>query len=250
MPAPPLSEWAATLQTARTGARDALGRLLEPHRAELTRIARRKLPPCLRSKASAADLVQDALLEAQRCFADFRGQSPAELQGWLRAIVRCKVANFARGFCDCAKRCQGREVPLGSLAALALADHSPSPSQTAIRHEEMGQLEQTLARLPGRYREVIRLRHWERRPFEEIGERLSCSAPAARMVLRRAVAALREAMQTPPAAARPATPAAGAGRTAPHCHSAPKTAGKPSPPDLRAAPAERGTHPERGQSPR
>lgn len=64
-----------------------------------------------------------------------------------------------------------------------------------IYHEgRTRQLEEAIASLSDEYREVILLRQFEERSFAEIGERMSRSPDAARMLLTRAMAALSVAM--------------------------------------------------------
>src|ERR1700751_3723750 len=96
-----VAEW---LPGARAGSPEALGQLLEACRGYLLLIAQREIDPDLRAKGGASDLVQQTFLEAQRDFADFRGETEAELLGWLRQILLHNLASFARKFRETAKR--------------------------------------------------------------------------------------------------------------------------------------------------
>jgi DNA-directed RNA polymerase specialized sigma24 family protein len=51
-----------------------------------------------------------------------------------------------------------------------------------------------LGRLTERHRTVIRLRVWDRLPFERIGAAMGVSEVAARMLYARALASLRESL--------------------------------------------------------
>src|SRR5262249_59741442 len=102
--AEPLEDGAAWLPAARAGSRAALGQALESFRDYLLLIAERELAPDLRAKGGASDLVQETFLEAQRDFADFRGDTEAEFRAWLRRLLLHNVANFARHYRDTAKR--------------------------------------------------------------------------------------------------------------------------------------------------
>ena len=62
------------LRQARAGSSPALGELLELYRSYLALLARVQIGQRLQGKVDAADLVQDAFLEAHRHFAQFRGQ--------------------------------------------------------------------------------------------------------------------------------------------------------------------------------
>ena len=75
---------------------DAINR----HRGYLLFLARREFPERLQGKLGPSDVVQQTLLEACRDLDQFRGESSAELAGWLRQIlanqVRKAVLYFGR----------------------------------------------------------------------------------------------------------------------------------------------------------
>src|SRR5437773_7487633 len=100
----PLQDVAQYLPAARSGSREALGRVLEAYRAYLLLIANRQLDPELRAKGGASDLVQETFLEAQRDFAHFHGDSPGEVQAWLKQLLLHNLANFARRYRETGKR--------------------------------------------------------------------------------------------------------------------------------------------------
>ena len=59
------------------------GAALERYRSYLHLLARTQLDGRLRGKFDASDIVQQTLLKAHASLAQFRGQGPAELAGWL-----------------------------------------------------------------------------------------------------------------------------------------------------------------------
>jgi RNA polymerase sigma factor (sigma-70 family) len=63
-----------------------------------------------------------------------------------------------------------------------------------IVQEQRRALDEALQRLPPTYREVLQLHFEERRRFAEIGNRLQCSAEAARKMVGRALERLRQEM--------------------------------------------------------
>jgi RNA polymerase sigma-70 factor (ECF subfamily) len=191
------------LPAARAGSPEALGQALEACRNYLLLIADQELDQDVRAKGGASDLVQETFLEAQRDFAAFHGDSPAELRAWLRRLLLNNLANFTRGFRATAKRQIAREVPLdaGSSSvdrAGALAADAPSPSGEAMAKEQAEALDRALQRLPPDYRRVITLRHQEQRSFEDIGNLMQRSPNAARMLWLRAVERLRRELDQPP----------------------------------------------------
>jgi RNA polymerase sigma-70 factor (ECF subfamily) len=192
------------LRAARAGSRSALGRALEACRPLLLKIAEDDLPPELRGKVGASDLVQESMADAVRGFAGFVGGTEDEWRAWLGQVLRNNLRDCVRHYCDAEKRDVRREVPLaqGSASSLRgrippLADpHRPEdPLQTT---EETVRLEQALAQLSEDQQQVLRLRNQERLPFEEIGQRLGKSANAARKLWARAVERLGELLEGPP----------------------------------------------------
>ncbi len=199
----PTNRVARLLAQARQGSREALGELLEGHRDFLQHLAERELDPDLRAKGGASDLVQQTFLEAQRDIGQFRGQTDAELAGWLRQMLLNNLASFSRRFRDTGKRHLGCEVSLedsredeGGLRAV-LADSDPGPLEKAMREENLRLLREALERLPPDDRELVQLRFWDELPFEEIGQRLQRSPDGVRKVFKRVVERLSDEMNTP-----------------------------------------------------
>jgi RNA polymerase sigma-70 factor (ECF subfamily) len=163
-------------------------------------IAGEELDSDLQAKAGASDLVQDTLLEAQRGFADFKGDTHRQLLAWLRRILLNNLANFNRRYRRTQRRQVAREVSLDADPRLSglLKSDSSTPSGKTIRREEVEALEQALLKLPEHYRQVIVMRHRENRSFAEIGKQLERSADAARMLWWRALENLAEQLSDGP----------------------------------------------------
>jgi RNA polymerase sigma-70 factor (ECF subfamily) len=176
------------LELARQGEAEALGRLLENYRPYLLRIATQEVPQGLQAKLGDSDVVQETILEALRCFAAFRGEAPAELQGWLRTILLRQVSQASQRFVATDKRRLDREVPLPQLgdSAEVLAADQSTPSAAAGREEQTARVQAVLSRLPEQYRQVLVWREWDDLPFAEIARRLDKSVDAARMLWWRA----------------------------------------------------------------
>jgi DNA-directed RNA polymerase specialized sigma24 family protein len=87
-------------------------------------LARLQLDSRLQAKLDASDVVQQTLLQAHEHRAQFRGESEAELAGWLRTILGNVLAAAIRRFAADA-RDLGRERSLQD----SLAESSAAPKQ-------------------------------------------------------------------------------------------------------------------------
>src|SRR5262245_22930182 len=149
---------------------------LERFREYLHLLARLHLDPRLQSKLDSSDLVQQTLLQAHQNLHKFRGQSEAEFAAWLRVILAHAVANELCKFRQ-AKRDLTLERSLedaldqssARLEAWLAADQS-SPSDQAVRHEQLLRLAEALAQLPDEQRSAIELHHLKGFPVTDIEE--------------------------------------------------------------------------------
>ncbi len=174
------------------------GGLLQGCRQYLLMIANEVIGSRLQAKLGASDLVQETFVEAQRHLAAFRGRTQAELHAWLRKILECRLANLRRSYLATEKRAVGREVAIETMLAASdgngevLASRAPSPSNHAIQSELTRALVQALVCLPERYQQAVAWRHQEQLSWDEIGQRMGCTADAVRKVWSRAIRQLRE----------------------------------------------------------
>src|SRR5205814_6592122 len=143
----------------------ASGPQVERFREYLCLLARAHLPPRHPSKIEASDIVQQTLLEAYEQRGDFRGQSDGELAVWLKQMLVHNLADALRGG-ERAKRDVRRERSLEIAiedsfcrAEDWLAGSDPSPSQAAMRVEQLLGLAQEVAKLPDEQRDAVVLHH-------------------------------------------------------------------------------------------
>jgi len=160
-------------------------------------LARAGLDSRFQGKFSASDAVQQTLLEAWRCWDQFRGEHEAARLAWLRQILAHQLAHLARHY-QARKRDIGKELSIDETLAQSanrlerLAQHrEPTPSAAAVRQERQLLLAAALERLPTDYREVIVLRHLEDLSHEEVAKRMGRTPGAVRMLWLRALSALR-----------------------------------------------------------
>jgi RNA polymerase sigma-70 factor (ECF subfamily) len=172
-----------------------MSELLQTCRAYLLTVARKELPGQLQGKGGASDLVQETFLEAQRDFAQFKGDSEEELLAWLRKLLLNNIANFARSF-RTIKRSVDREVSLDAAPLLRDDLAARVDGQETLENDQVEVVERALLLLPEDHRQVILLRHREDCSFEEIARRMQRSENAVRKLWARALERLREKMDT------------------------------------------------------
>lgn len=171
---------------------------LERYRDYLHLLARLLLAPQVQAKLDASDLVQDTLLKAHQKLAQFRGDSDAELAGWLRQILANRLAGEMRRLHGPAHDIsleRSLEVAVDDSASRIdawLAADSSSPSHVLARNEELLRLAAALARLPDDQRMAVELRHLKGYTVKQISAQMDRGETAVGGLLRRGVKRLRE----------------------------------------------------------
>jgi RNA polymerase sigma-70 factor (ECF subfamily) len=170
---------------------------LDRFREYLRLLARLQLRDQFRGKLDASDVVQQALLEAHRQRARFRGHTEAEMAAWLRQILAGTLADALRAL-GRARRDAARERSLEaaldqSSAQIGnwLADPGPSPSADAQRHEQAVQLAEALTALPEAQREALVLRYYQGCSVDDISRQLGRTPAAVAGLLKRGARQLR-----------------------------------------------------------
>lgn len=163
----------------------ALDRLWRSCRDYLRLAAAKELAPELRAKVSPSDVVQDTLTAAQENLHQFRGQSNAELHGWLRAILHRELVKAQRRFVIAEKRDIRREVALDAAAVVPGADAAfqgqhATPCRELVSKERAAILNRTIEGLSQDYRRVVIERAYQRRSFADIARDLGRSEAAVR----------------------------------------------------------------------
>src|SRR4051812_12998776 len=144
---------------------------LERFRDYLALLARLQITPGLRDRVDLSGVVQQTLLEAcQALKLEDRRRTPAETAAWLRSILGHNLADGLRKLAT-GKRDASRERSLApaleeSSARLRdwLAARQSSPSQKAVRQEELVRVSQAMARLPDNQRRAIELHYLQGAP--------------------------------------------------------------------------------------
>jgi RNA polymerase sigma-70 factor (ECF subfamily) len=152
----------------------------------------------LRAKLDPSDVVQQTLLDAYRTLDRIEGLGPREQGAWLRKILAHNLAKAGRDLRR-QKRDVRRERSLEAALnrssvrlAACLAAHESSPSQKAMREEQLLEVADALANLPRGQRDAVLLHFFEDLSAKAIGERLGCTQAAAAGLLRRGLKRVRE----------------------------------------------------------
>ena len=183
----------AVLDRARLGDDQARGEFLQSFRSYVRVIVWALQHGRLQARLDDSDMIQDAMLQAHRSFADFRGTTVAEFSAWLRQIALRCASRTVRDNLAVSKRAVGHELADdGGALAGEVADSASSPSAHAIRHEQAARMAEALARLPDDMQQVLLGRHMDELSHAEIAQRLGRSAGAVRVLYTRALRRLRE----------------------------------------------------------
>ncbi len=181
--------------TRPTGSRPSA---LESYRSYLRLLAGLRLDPRLRRKIDPSDLVQLTLLKAHEAAERSPVVGEAQRAAWLRQILARTMADEARRYSR-GKRDAGLERSLvagldeSSVRLEAwLADDRSSPSQQAIRHEQLLALGEALDALPEDQRQAVELHHLGGCSVAEVADQLGRSKASVAGLLRRGLRALRE----------------------------------------------------------
>jgi len=184
------------LNRVLVGDAQALDAVLAKIRPYLHLLVRQQLEPGLRHKLGDSDIVQETLMRingglkpaSQGPEGQFRGRDPPEFLAWVSQIVRHVIVDMQRrGLAK--KRDERREMP-GSKVFATLTKGS-TPEQGAERAEKAVLLAGALERLPQHQREVLEWRVFEQLSYEEISKRTGKNVGALRVVVTRAMEALR-----------------------------------------------------------
>jgi RNA polymerase sigma-70 factor (ECF subfamily) len=192
------------LVQARGGDGEALGRLLERYRAYLTLLARVQIGRRLQGKVDAADVVQDAFLEAHRHFGQFQGQTEPVFVRWLRGVLAGNLAHLVRRYCKTRGRNVGLEQALvreldssSDVLENGLVADGSTPSEQAARREQALLLAAALEKLPADYREVILLRQMDGLSFADVAARMARTEDSVQKLWVRALDRLRQVLDSP-----------------------------------------------------
>ena len=205
MPAETDPEVAALVARLRAGDQGALAVLFDRHREKLRRMVQLRLDHRLGGRVSPSDVLQEAYIDALKRVEHYFQKPDQPFFGWLRLVVGQRLADVHREHLA-QKRNAGQDVPIhgggpgadsACMAACLLGDLT-SPSHAATRNEAFARLEEALNQMDPIDREVLALRHFEELSNAETAALLGIQPPAASKRYVRALARLKEILETLP----------------------------------------------------
>lgn len=173
---------------------DQSERPLESFRPYLRLLAAAQLPAHLRGQVDPSDVVQNTLLKAHEHFDQYHGTSEAELAAWLRRILANVMIDALRRVTREPRVLQAMEQSSSHLEALIAAEGS-TPSEQAVRQEELERLAHALELLPDDQRTAVQLQQIQEYSVDEIAKLMGRSKTAVGGLLKRGMRRLRELMQ-------------------------------------------------------
>jgi RNA polymerase sigma-70 factor, ECF subfamily len=166
----PPSETVRLLERLRAGDHHALADLFERHRDRLRRMVELRMDARLQGRIDASDVLQDGFLDLAKRVESYLSDPSLPVFLWLRLVVSDRLAMVHRRHLGTRMRDAAREVslyrdplPRASSAALAsmLLGRLTSPSNAAIRAEQILRVQEAINSLDLLDREVMALRHFE-----------------------------------------------------------------------------------------
>lgn len=173
------------------------GQWLERHRPYLMLLARSHINPRNGTKIDSSDIVQQTLMDAFAKRDQLRGTTEGEIAAWLREILKNNLADALRDQ-QRDKRDVRRERSLEGEINVSfsrtqdwLAAVQSSPSQRAVRQEDLLRLSEALIELPEAQREAIVLHHLQGLKLANVATAMGRTEPAVAGLLFRGLKALQ-----------------------------------------------------------
>lgn len=183
----------------KSGGDQAVAELFSHYEDRLRKMVNYRLDRRLYGRVDAADVLQEAYLEAARRLGDYLDRATVPFFVWLRQITsQVLIDTHRRHLAKMRSANQEVRIHRGaylqassiSLAA-QLVGNLTSPSRVAMREELLEQLREALDGMDELDREVLALRHFEELTNNEVAEVLGLQKAAASNRYVRALKRLR-----------------------------------------------------------
>ncbi len=158
---------AKTIADALKGNQKAYESLTERHRQAIFHI----IFKIVRNNETAHDLVQETFMKAFASLESYR--SEYRFSTWLYKIAaNCSIDYLRKKRINALSLDQEVHTKDGSVG-IEVPDHSFNPEKELERKEQQYNIEEAIASLPDKYREVIIYRHKDDKSYEEIADLLN-----------------------------------------------------------------------------
>ena len=165
---------------------EALGELFLRYRARLEQMVDFRLDSRLRGRVDPSDVVQEAYLRMSTRIDNYLRDKAVSVYVWMRSQTYQALIEVQRKHAwkkrDPRQEVRRANVPPGDSSvaiAEALIGQLTSPSQAAVKAEEITRLREALELMDEVDREVLALRHFEYLSNNEVAETLELSVTAA-----------------------------------------------------------------------
>ena len=164
-------------------------------------LARQNLNPRLWSAVDPSGVVQVTLAEAATLRHQYQGDSPKTLEGWIRGVLLHNlydaIRKAHRGMRDVDREVSLEAAFVESTGTVKwqLAAEVPSPSEVAMKGEEIRGLAAALERLEPAQREAVELRYLQGRSLSDSASVLGRSESAVAALLHRGLVKLKQELR-------------------------------------------------------
>jgi RNA polymerase sigma-70 factor, ECF subfamily len=173
---------------------------LERFRGYLLFLAQLHWDKRLNSKLDPEDLVQLTFKEADQKWFQFKGATELELKAWLRQILSHNLADEIRRFTRPGKDVKLEKSITGDMEASSarlekwLAADQSTPSERAVKNEQLERLIAALAQLTPLHRGVVIRHHFQGMSLTDLAQETNRTVASVAGLLRRGLDKLRELM--------------------------------------------------------
>jgi RNA polymerase sigma-70 factor (ECF subfamily) len=196
--ASPTDDTDELLRRTAAGEGSARERLLARHRDRLRQVVAFRLDRRLAARMDPSDVVQEALADAARKLPEYLRLRPLPFYPWLRQLALERLVEMHRRHIQAQRRSVTREedLPLTDESTLQLADRllatGATPVAAVLRDELRRRVQEALARLAPRDREVLVLRHLEQLSVRDVAAVLNINEGAVKTRHLRSLRRLRD----------------------------------------------------------
>jgi RNA polymerase sigma-70 factor, ECF subfamily len=190
------------LRRAAAGQGTAREQLLDRYRDRLRHVVAMRLDRRLAARVDPSDVIQEAMADAARKLPDYLRCRPLPFYPWLRQLALERLIVMHRRHIQAEKRSvtreEGQPLPLSDESTLQLADRlldtGSTPIGKLLRDELQRRVQEALALLDPRDREVLVLRHLEQLSTRETAAVMNISEGAVKTRHLRALRRFRGLM--------------------------------------------------------